>query len=152
MKKILFAALLGLAATLFWHGQARAAESPWLTSLPAAQARAKAENKLVLLDFTGSDWCPGCIQLKKTVFDAPEFQAYAATNLVLVEVDFPQDKKISDELRKTNEELQARYHVNGFPTQIVLDQNGKELGRQEGYDGDGPKAYLAQLEKFKAGK
>lgn len=147
MKKLLIAAL---AATVFW--QVNAADSAWLTDLPAAQAQAQAENKIVLMDFTGSDWCPTCRKFKKDVLDSHVFQAYAAKNVVPVEVDFPDKKKQSPELKKANDELKDKYKIEGFPTLVVLDQNGKEIGRQLGYDDDGPKAFIARLEKFKTGK
>src|SRR5438552_7159697 len=91
-------ALLALAGS-----SARAAE--WLTDLPAAQAAAKAENKIVLLDFTGSDWCGWCIRLRNEVFSKPEFDAYANDNLVLVEVDFPRQKSQSAALKQANRVL-----------------------------------------------
>ena len=72
MKKTLIALL---AATMYW--QVNAAEATWLTDLPKAEAQAKAENKIVLLDFTGSDWCGWCIKFKKEVLDTAEFQEYA---------------------------------------------------------------------------
>jgi protein disulfide-isomerase len=136
-----------LAATVLW--QANAAESTWLTDLPKAQAQAKAENKIVLMDFTGSDWCGWCIKFKKEVLDTSEFKNYAATNVVLVEVDFPNKKPQSAELKKANKELQTKYDVSGFPTLVVLDKNGKEIGRQVGYSAGGPKAFIAKLEGFK---
>jgi len=95
MKKILIAML---AATVLW--QVNAAETTWLTDLPKAQAQAKAENKIVLLDFTGSDWCGWCIKFRKEVLDTPEFQAYAAKNVVLVELDFPNKKVQSADLKR----------------------------------------------------
>ncbi len=69
MKKLLVALVVGC----LWL-QTQAAESVWLTDLPKAQAQAKAENKLVLLDFTGSDWCIWCIKLDTDTFSKPEFQ------------------------------------------------------------------------------
>ena len=69
--------------------QAGAEEVQWLTDLPKAQAKAKAENKLIMLDFTGSDWCGWCIKLNKEVFSKPDFAEFARKNLVAVEVDFP---------------------------------------------------------------
>src|SRR5947209_2105501 len=74
----------------------------WLTDLPKAQAKAKAEHKLVMMDFTGTDWCPWCIKLNKEVFSTPEFSEFAAKNLVLVEVDFPRRKVQSNELKAAN--------------------------------------------------
>lgn len=147
MKKIFITIL---AATALWR--VNAADSTWLTDLPAAQAQAKAENKIVLMDFTGSDWCPWCIKFKKEVLDVKEFQDYAAKNVVQVELDFPNKKPQTDELKKANADLKTKYKISGFPTLVVLDQNGKEIGRQVGYEPGGPKAFIAKLEKYKAGQ
>lgn len=136
-----------LAATVLW--QVNAAESTWLTDLPKAQAQAKTENKIVLMDFTGSDWCPWCIKFKKEVLDTPEFQDYATKNVVLVEVDFPSKKTQPDELKKANEALKTKYDIDGFPTLVVLDKDGKEIGRQVGYSEGGPKTFIAKLEGYK---
>jgi thioredoxin-related protein len=128
--------------------QAGAAELNWLTDLPKAQAKAKSENKLVMLDFTGSDWCGWCIKLNKEVFSKPEFAEYAEKNLVLVEVDFPRNKKQTAELKKANQELQAKYKVEGYPTIVVLNSGGKKVG-ELGYQPGGPKAFIAELQKLK---
>jgi thioredoxin-related protein len=144
MKKIL---ITMLAATVFW--QVNAGEAAWLTDVPQAQTQAKAENKIVLMDFTGSDWCGWCIKFKKEVLDTPEFQAYAAKNVVLVELDYPNKKVQSDDLKKANADLKSKYDIHGFPTLVVLDKNGKEIGRQVGYAEGGPKAFIAQLEGYK---
>ena len=74
-----------------------AAEATWLTNFETAQARARSEKKLLLIEFTGSDWCPPCIMLERQVFSQPEFKEYAAQHLVLLEVDFPRTKELSDE-------------------------------------------------------
>jgi len=147
MKKILITVL---AATVFW--QANAAESTWLTDLPKAEAQAKAENKIILLDFTGSDWCGWCIKFKKETLDTTTFQEYAAKNVVLVELDYPRKKKLSDDLTKANAALKDQYKIEGYPTLVVLSKDGKEIGRQVGYAEGGPKAFIAKLEEFKSGK
>jgi len=121
--------------------------SEWLTDLPKAQAIAKEEKKMVLLDFTGSDWCGWCIKLNKEVFSQQEFIDYAKKNLVLVEVDFPNKKKQPAELKKANEALQKKYDIEGYPTIIVLDSEGNKVG-QLGYTPGGPKAFIAKLEKI----
>ena len=82
MKKTVLC-LLGCWMTF----QLQAADLTWLTSVPDAQAQAKKESKLVLLDFTGSDWCSWCKKLDAEVFSQPQFADYAKKNLVLVEVD-----------------------------------------------------------------
>jgi len=142
MKKTMMA-VMALALTL---SVATAAE--WGTDLPTAQAQAKKENKLVLMNFTGSDWCGWCIRLKDEVFNTPDFKAYAAKNLVLVEVDFPRKKQQSAELKKANQALQEKYGIEGFPTIIVLNGDGKQVGKL-GYMKGGPKAFIAELDKLK---
>src|SRR6266436_3885065 len=127
--------------------QAGAAELDWQTDLSKAQAQAKKENKLVMLDFTGSDWCGWCIKLNAEVFSKPEFEEYAKKNLVLVEVDFPRKKKLSEEQKKANNALQAKYKIEGYPTIIVLDGEGKQVG-QTGYK-PSPKQFIEDLEKMK---
>ncbi|HEX9048208.1 MAG TPA: thioredoxin family protein [Verrucomicrobiae bacterium] len=146
MKKIVIAVLAAIVVQ-----QANAAERTWLTDFSKAQAQAKAENKFVVMDFTGSDWCPGCIMLGKNVFDTPEFQAYAANHLVLVKVDFPHGKSQPAELKQANEALSDRFKVDALPTVIVLDKDGKQLGQQEGYRGESPKEFIAELEKIEKG-
>src|SRR6516165_5596792 len=133
MRKIAIA-ILACGALL----QAAAGELNWLTDVPKAQEKAKAEKKLVMLDFTGSDWCGWCIKLNKEVFSTPEFAKYAGKNLVLVEVDFPNQKHQSDELKAANEALQEKFKVQGYPTIIVLDSAGKKIG-ELGYQAGGPK-------------
>jgi thioredoxin-related protein len=145
------AALLLLAASApLAQTSARSAADhlPWLTDLPAAEAQAKAQKKLVMLDFTGSDWCVVCAQARKEIFSKKDFADYAAQNLVLVEVDFPQRKPQSEALAKANRALADKYKVDGFPTFIVLDGDGKELGRFD-YEPGGPKPFITRLEKLK---
>ena len=142
---------LGIAL-LLQVGVARAEEVKWHTDLPKAQATAKTENKMVLLDFTGSDWCGWCIKFDKEVLATKEFKDYAAKNLVLVQLDFPNKKPQSDELKKANAALQKKYDVNGYPTFVVLDKDGKEVGRQVGYLKGGPEAFIAKLNESKAKK
>lgn len=139
-------ALAIAAIILSTLGTARAAE--WGTDVPKAIAKAKAENKLVMLDFTGSDWCGWCIKLKKEVFDTPEFEAYAAKNLVLVEVDFPRKKEMTPELKATNKALAAKYGIKGYPTIFVLEGSGMPVGKL-GYMEGGPKPFIAELAKLK---
>jgi thioredoxin-related protein len=129
--------------------QVVAAEEGWMTDLPKAEAKAKAEKKLVLMDFTGSDWCPPCKALHKNVLTSPEFEAYAKTNLVLVEVDFPRNKTQTEELKKANQELSEKFNIEGYPTVIVVDGDGRELSKTVGYSGEKPKEFIAGLEKAK---
>ena len=123
--------LLSFAATLALLQSAIAADLTWLTDLPKAKTQAKAEGKLVLLDFTGSDFCSSCIRLHKDVFAAKEFAAFAKQRLVLMEVDFPLKKKQTAELKAANEALAKEFKVDGYPTLILLGSDGKKLGEVE---------------------
>jgi protein disulfide-isomerase len=144
MKKLILGLLTGWVAL-----QTGMAEVKWITDLPAAQKKAKEEKKLVLMDFTGSDWCGWCIKLNKEVFDTKEFAEYAKDNLVLVEVDFPNKKKQSTELKRANQALKEKYGADGFPTIVVLDGEGKEVWKKVGYMPGGPKAWIAKLDEAK---
>ena len=118
----------------------------WKTDYTAALAEAAKENKMVLLDFTGSDWCGWCIKLQKDTFSKPEFKKFAQESLVLVELDFPRGKTQSDELKKQNEELAEKFGVQGFPTLVLLDPQGKEAARNVGYLQGGPEAFVQWVE------
>jgi protein disulfide-isomerase len=124
-----------------------AGENGWTTDYGKALERAKAEKKLVLLDFTGSDWCGWCIKLNKEVFSKEQFKEYASKNLVLVEVDFPKSKPQSGKIKEQNEKLQKQFNIEGYPTIIVLDPEGKKVG-ELGYTPGGPEAFIAKLEKL----
>jgi len=137
-----------LAASVIFGGIisfSEAAEA-WKTDYTAALAEAAKENKMVLLDFTGSDWCGWCIKLQKDTFSKPEFKKFAQESLVLVELDFPRGKTQSDELKKQNEELAEKFGVQGFPTLVLLDPQGKEAARNVGYLQGGPEAFVQWVE------
>jgi thioredoxin-related protein len=144
MKKLMVCLI---ACWTVW--QVCAGEADWLTGLSKAQVKAKEDKKMVLMDFNGSNWCPPCKALRKTVLDSQAFINYAKTNLVLVDVDFPQPSHQTEELKKANEALSRKYSVDALPTVIVLSSEGKELKRLEGYDGASPADFIAQLEKLK---
>jgi protein disulfide-isomerase len=122
----------------------------WLTNFAEAQEEAKSQNKLLLMDFTGSDWCGWCIILEKEVFSQPEFKEYASKNLVLLELDFPRGKALPAETTTQNQRLAMKYQIQGFPTLVVLDGSGKALARL-GYMRGGPAAFIAELEKLRKG-
>jgi protein disulfide-isomerase len=142
-RRNLFPTLLALLAT-----SAVAAAADWQTDYAKALEMAKSQNKRVLLDFTGSDWCGPCIELRKRVFSRPDFNAYADKNLVLVEIDYPQRKKQAAELKQQNEKLSQQYGIEekGFPTVVLLDPEGKKVREFTGYDGDTTASLIAWIE------
>ena len=144
MKKlVLFCSAIFLSAAF------ASAEVDWLTDFDAAKAKAKSDHKLVLLDFTGSDWCGYCKHMQAEIFSKPQFQDYAAKNLVLVELDFPRFKQQSDTVRKQNMKLASEYDIEAFPTLIVLSPEGKPVANIMGYIEGGPEPLIAALEKLR---
>jgi protein disulfide-isomerase len=135
------------AEALLAKAKPPAVESGWTESYDKAVARAKAEGKLVLADFTGSDWCGWCVRLTEEVFETAEFKEWAKKNVVLLELDYPRKKAQSPELKAQNQTLLRRHEVSGFPTILFLDpKTGKSLGNL-GYVRGGPTAWIAAAEK-----
>ncbi len=146
MHRIRNIVLVGLLV-LGYAFSAGAADKLWVNDFAAAKDRAKKENKLLFLDFTGSDWCGWCIKLKKEVFSQELFIKDAPKKFILVELDFPKKTKQDDKLKQQNQMLSRKYAVQGFPTIILADADGVEFART-GYRPGGPKAYLEALDKY----
>ena len=107
----------------------------WLTNYEEVYAKSIKENKPIMANFTGSDWCGWCKKLKKAVFDTELFQTWAEKNVVLFELDYPRRSAQPEELKKQNRELQQtfRQFVRGYPTILVfeIDRTYKEDGSKD---------------------
>lgn len=105
----------------------------WTEDFEAAKKASKEKNLPMMLDFTGSDWCYWCKLMDRQVFAEKAWDAWAATNVVCVTVNFPRDEAaISEKTRRQNEALLEKYGVRGFPTFVLLAPGGeKELGRAQ---------------------
>ncbi len=142
--------LVAAAVSLVFASLTRA-ESDWLHDYNKAQEDAKANHKLLFLNFTGSDWCGWCIKFDKDVLSQQQFKNFAHDNLVLVELDFPRKKSQPTEEKKQNVQLAQQYEVLGFPTIVVLNSNGQKVWQFDGYFPGGPEAFIAQLQKLPKG-
>jgi len=107
----------------------------WVTDYKRALASAKANDKLILADFTGSDWCGWCVKLKKEVFSDPKFKAWAKGRVILLELDYPRRKRQSASLKAQNQQLARKYQIRGFPTILVIDKSEKVLRKWGYYQG-----------------
>ena len=136
---------VGLALVLTATPSLRAAELTWQTDFTQASQQAAQEHKYILLDFTGSDWCPWCIKMDKEVFNQSQFSDFALKNLVLVKLDFPRKAAQSPTEKSQNEELAKKFGIEGFPTYVLLDPSGKEVRRQVGYLQGGATAFIDWL-------
>lgn len=120
----------------------------WGTDFSNALTQARSQNKLVLMAFTGSDWCPSCTKFDQEVLATPQFAAYAQSKLILVQVDFPHNTPQTEKVRYANRDLANRFNVNTYPTFVLVDSSGTELGRQTDYAPGGPAAFIAELDGF----
>lgn len=125
----------------------KSGEVEWLTDFEKAKETAAEKNRPILADFSGSDWCGWCIKLKKEVFSKKEFKQFAEKELVLLLVDFPQNKEQSAEVKQQNQKMAQKYGVQGFPTILLLDSDGKEIERT-GYKRGGAEKYVEHLKEL----
>jgi protein disulfide-isomerase len=121
----------------------------WETDFAKAQNEAKSQHKLLFINFTGSDWCGYCVRMDRDVLSKPQFKDFANKNLVLLEVDFPRMKEQAQTLRAQNRKLAGDYRVEGFPTFVVLDSDGKTVWTWDGYFPGGADAFVAELAKLR---
>jgi thioredoxin-related protein len=125
MKAFLIAIVSGFLLTAGWE-----------TDFGKAQQSAKAEHKLILLNFSGSDWCGPCIRMHKEIFEGASFTDYSEKNLVLVNADFPRLKKheLSKDQQAKNDQLADKYNKEGiFPLTVLLTPDGKVLKEWKGF-------------------
>ena len=121
----------------------------WSTDLDKALADAKAGKKSVLVEFTGSDWCPPCIAMRKNVFSKKDFVDAASKKFILVELDFPKGDKA---LKEKNQPLAEKYKIEGFPTVILFTSEGKEFTRFFASQFPKKEEFLKHLDKSLAKK
>ncbi|GAB4179617.1 MAG: hypothetical protein Fur0032_20350 [Terrimicrobiaceae bacterium] len=136
-------AVLVLASTMVLAGGG----DGWLVDYKEALEQAADKNQPILMEFTGSSWCPPCKMMKSEVFAAQDFKNFAAENLVLLELDFlPDGEPAVKKVAKQNTELAEKFQIEGFPTLILLDSKGNELARHVGFLPGGPKALISWVQ------
>ena len=105
----------------------------WQTSFEEAVTKAKAEQKPILIYFTGSDWCGPCKRIEEDVFSTEKFINLSDENLVLYKADFPRNADlVTAENKSMNQQLSSRYNQTSFPTMLIVNEYGATLGRKNG--------------------
>ena len=114
-----------------------------MTDVDTALAKAKAEKKPVMIEFTGSDWCPPCMMMDKKVFSKKKFTDAASKKFILVKIDIPNKDKA---LKKKNQKVLGKYKVSGVPTVLLFGDDGKEFHRFSASQFPSIKSFLAELD------
>ena len=141
MKKILLTLLLFFFCLLFRAGEP-------INDLNTAKEKAQKEHKLILLKFSGSDWCSPCVKFKKTFIDNDDFKSFSDANLIVFNADFPRQKKntLSKEQIIENENLAEKYNPNGiFPLIILFNENGEIIQKWEKLPSESVSEFIEKL-------
>ncbi|MBD1393044.1 thioredoxin family protein [Mucilaginibacter glaciei] len=120
----------------------------WSGDFSEAQKEAQKTHKLIIVNFSGSDWCGPCIRTRKEILETKTFDDYASNHLVLVRADFPRQKKnqLPKDQVKRNEALADKYNPDGeFPLTLLIDENGKVLKKWEGFPNVTPQNFVDQI-------
>ncbi len=124
------------------------ASAIWLGNFNEAEKQAAESHRLILVNFSGTDWCGPCIRLRKEILESPAFETYAAAHLILVRADFPRQKKnkLAAEQVKLNEALAERYNPDGkFPYTLLIDEKGKVVKAWDGYPNVTPEKFIQEI-------
>jgi thioredoxin-related protein len=127
----------------------------WEGNFNQAKVEAAKEHKLILVNFSGSDWCVPCIKLRKEILESATFENYASGHLVLVRADFPRQKKNQPDKEqiKRNEALADKYNAGGkFPYTLLVDGSGKVLKAWDGYPDETPEQFVLDIQAVTPGK
>ncbi|MDB5022730.1 MAG: Thioredoxin-related protein [Mucilaginibacter sp.] len=120
----------------------------WLGDFNAATSEAAKEDKLILINFSGSDWCGPCIRLRKEILESSTFEDYAKDHLVLVRADFPRQKKNQQDAAqvKRNEALADKYNPEGkFPFTLLVNKDGKVIKEWDGFPNESPEQFVSEI-------
>jgi thiol:disulfide interchange protein len=115
----------------------------WMTDIDAALAKGKTEKKAVMVEFTGSDWCPPCIMMHKKVFSKKAFTEAASKKYILVVIDIPNK---DPDLKKKNSLVLEKYKVSGVPTVLLFGDDGKEFSRFSASQFPSVDTFLTQID------
>jgi protein disulfide-isomerase len=148
LKAIVAALCAAVAVSSYAVKVSKSVPKGWSEDFAAAQKTAEKEKKLILLAFSGSDWCGWCVKMDKEVYSDKKFIQKAKDKFVLVMIDTPQNKDILTKLaQRQNPTLVSKYSIRGFPCSIVVKPNGDEVKRFGGYQRGGPEAFLEKLDE-----
>ncbi|MBS4168797.1 thioredoxin family protein [Parachlamydia sp. AcF125] len=149
MKQLSFIVLTALAFCWLSSAQAASATSPlqWHENYAEAAKLSASSGKPLFVLFTGSDWCTYCIKLENEVFATPEFAKALGNRLIFVKLDYPPKASVPVQIKEQNEALKRKFNIQGFPTVVLLDSKGGQIG-VTGYKTGGGKIYADHIQKL----
>ncbi len=117
----------------------------WTRSFEEAKQLAAEEGKAILMEFTGSDWCPPCKALHKNVLSQDVFQTVKEDYILLV-LDSPRDKSlVTPAEQEQYQQLSAKFQVRGVPSVFLADAKGRPFHFQSGYGGQPAKEWVSDI-------
>ncbi|MFI3290916.1 MAG: thioredoxin family protein [Opitutales bacterium] len=129
--------------------EAKAASLDNVRDPQKAMEMAKNEGKILAYHFTGSAWCPPCMQLEAKVMHNKEFIDYAKENIIYVNMDNNRREFIDKDFNKEYERLAIQYAISGFPTVILINPKNNNIEKLVGYSGMPVADYIKKIEAFK---
>ena len=117
------------------------------TDFPTSIALAKRSNRPLLLAFLGTDWSISSLKLDREVFDQATFADNSKYNFLLCKIHFYQTQERDPRVLRQNRDLAIEYHIEQFPTVVVLSPDGAEIGRL-GYISGGVEKFGDQVNKL----
>jgi thioredoxin-related protein len=125
-----------------------AGQEQWTLDVDKALAKAKAEKKILFLNFTSTDGHPTVAKFNKEILGQDKFCAYARDNaVILVDIIMGTKKLKNPAMAKQHAATVKRYGVKKCPLVIVTDSAGQPLGELE-YAAGGPGPFLAKLDEL----
>jgi uncharacterized protein YyaL (SSP411 family) len=113
-----------------------------------AKQIARKEHRHILLSFSGSDWCGPCIRMHKEILESEVFFKLADTALVMVNADFPRNRKnqLPAKQQELNNAMADQYNPKGdFPLTLLLNADGKVLKSWNGLPNEKADAFAAEV-------
>ncbi len=146
--QLVLAFVLLTGAAIAQEAEYKAGNEGWMVDLDKAYEASIKEGKPIMANFTGSDWCGWCKKLTAAVFVKDEFKAWAAENVILLELDFPRRTKLPEKYRNQNGNLQQAFKVTGYPTIWVFNMDKDKNTGQYQIEALGKTGYAPTVAQF----
>lgn len=144
--RVLTALAVGISLSAFGPSPtALGGGSGWLDDFDDAVVKARKDAMPILVEFSESETSEDSQALQKEALKQSDFTKWAKKSVVLLNIDFPEKKFQNPKEKEKNAALKERFQVKDFPTLIVLDSAGEEVGRL-GYEQGSAKDLIARLE------